>query len=1537
MVIQPTPQSHQSTITGAVMVVGGGVTGMQAALDLAEQGFKVYIVENQSAIGGHMAQLDKTFPTNDCAMCSISPKLVDTGRHLNIHLLTSCEVLDVQGEPGKFCVTLKRKPRYIDINKCIACSKCAEVCPVSLPDHFEIGMRERKAAYRLYPQAVPAAYAIEKEGIAPCRSACPAGQRAQGYISLIAEGRYREALRVIKEDNPFPSVCGRTCHHPCEGNCTRALVDEAVGIMSLKRFVVDYALAYGRDQVVPTPRTRPQWIAVIGAGPAGLTTAHDLVKMGYGVTVHEALPVAGGMMQVGIPAHRLPKGILQQDIDDILALGVILKTNSPIRDPQKLLQEGYDAVCLATGMYKSDHTIGLEGEDALGVISAATFLRKINLGESVQIGGRVAVVGGGITALDAAAVARRLGAPEVFLSLDRPRGELPAYQWEVSAVETEGIKILERTVATRILVKDNHVSGIELAQTSRGMSRDKYGRRRPNIKPGTEVTLEVDTVIITVGQFSDLSFLDEQFHDLPADEETLASDIPGIFVVGGQKTGASFIIEAVALGHRVSQSIHHYLQRNLSKEAASPPFPVVKFSRSELSQRVNKGEIIHSSRTEPALLPIEERVTSFREVVLGLTEIQARKEANRCLQCGVCSECLACVYACEVDAIDHSMRPEEIQLEVGAMILAPGYQVYDAALSEEYGFGRYPDVITSLQFERMLSASGPTMGYIKRPSNNKTPERIAFIQCVGSRDLQHDYCSSVCCMYATKEAMIAKEHHPDLKIEIFLMDLRAFSKGYWEYFERARQRFGIQYHHCRVSMVRRDPITQQLIIQFPNETGKITNERFDMVVLSVGMEMSESVRHLGRRLGVELDDYGFCHSVNFNPLETTKPGIFAAGPFREPKDIPESVIEASGAAASAATLLSPARYSLTSAPEFPPERDISQEEPRIGVFVCSCGSNIGGFLDVPAVTNFASQLPQVTHSEWNLYTCSQEGISLITKKVKEHNLNRVVVASCSPLTHQQLFQDSIRSAGLNPFLFEMANIRNQCSWVHSHDWQVATDKAKDLVNMAVRRAATLESLNTVEVTVNPTALVVGAGAAGMTAALTLADQGFPVHLVEREKELGGNLRHLFIPLANIDPQEVLKELVTRVQTHPNITLHLENEVFSTQGFKGNFKSTLIHKSGSIFEIDHGATILATGAQEYHCTDYNYGSHPRIITQLQFEQLLLKNLPYQIEHDNGKELNPLNFRYDVKLGDLYDAHFETWWKSAVPENIVMIQCVGLGEKYCSRVCCTQAIKNALWVKEFFPNIRVTILYRDIRTYGFKESLYTEARKRGVDFIRYNFDQKPELSYLDSNNTTAYQIHSSQANLHSKIIIRVWDANINRWLELTPDLVVLSMAVIPSHNADRLASTFKVAIDRDGFFQEAHVKLRPVDFASEGLYMAGMAHYPKLLEESMIQAYAAASRAARVLSRQSLISGGRIAVVEPDRCIACLTCVRVCPFNIPKIRTDLVGSGGLNGSAFIEPAVCQGCGVCAAECPAQAIQLLHYKDMQMNAYVGALFET
>ena len=1013
---------EKNTPTGSVMVVGAGIAGVQAALDLANSGYFVYLVEKSPAIGGTMAQLDKTFPTNDCSMCILSPKLVECGRHLNIQLLTLAEVEGVTGEVGRFTVTVREKPRFIDMDKCIACGLCAEKCPKKVEDEFNQALIKRKAAYVKYPQAVPLKYLIDQ--------------------------------------------------------------DEC------------------------------------------------------------------------------------------------------------------------------------------------------------------------------------------------------------------------------------------------------------------------------------------------------------IFFIPDKKTGKT-------------------------------------------------------------------------------------------------GRCRACEKFCPAGAVNFDQEGKVHELEVGSIILAPGFSTFDPRRAESYHYQKFPNVITSLEFERILSASGPYQGHLVRPSDHKEPGKIAWLQCVGSRDLKYNpYCSSVCCMYAIKEAVIAKEHAAhDLDTAIFFMDMRTFGKNFEQYYNRAEREQGVRFIRSRIHTIEGAP-DDCLEIQYVNEKGQKKEEVFDLVVLSVGMEEGPPAKELAQRLGVDLTDYRFVKTDPFEPVATSRPGIYVCGTMQGPKDIPESVMEASAAAAGASAKLSPARWTRTKVKETPPEKEIGPEElPRIGVFVCNCGINIGGIVDVPAVREYAKSLPHVVYVEDNLFSCSQDSQVRIANLLEEHKINRVVVAACSPMTHEPLFRETLMSVGLNKYLFEMANIRNQDSWVHSGEPAMATDKAKDLVRMAVARASLLKPLVEIPLTINQRALVIGGGVAGMNAALNLADQGYDTVIVEKEPELGGNVRKLYHTIQGEDVQKYLVSLIRRVETHDRIQALTNALVVGFSGYKGNFATeVLVGPAMYQRKIEHGALVVATGAVEYQPTEHLYGQHDRILTQLELGRLL-----------------------DVNPGAP-----EKW------QRAFFIQCVGSrNEKNpaCSRICCQGAVKHALHLKDLNPDLEVFILYRDMRTYGMLEDYYREARNRGVLFARFDPECEPQVAIEDGNLKMTFVDHV-----------------LGMPVTLPADAVVLSAATVPQ-DVEELASLLKLPRNAEGFFIEAHAKLRPVDFSSEGIFLCGTAHAPKLVSESITQSLAAASRAGAFLADTSQTISGVTALVDPARCAACLICVRACPFNVPEITTDNVSQ--------INKAMCHGCGICAAECPAKTIELEHFEDDQISAKIKALF--
>jgi heterodisulfide reductase subunit A len=1004
--------AKKSEKIGAVAVIGGGITGIQASLDLGDMGFKVYLIEKTPAIGGTMTQLDKTFPTNDCAMCILSPKLVDCGRHENIEIITNTIVQGIEGKPGNLRVKALRKPRYVDLEKCTACGECAEVCPIKVPNEFDGGLSMRSAIYKYYPQAIPNAYSIDKEG------------------------------------------------------------DE-------------------------------------------------------------------------------------------------------------------------------DH-----------------------------------------------------------------RG---------------------------------------------------------------------------------------------------------------------------------------------------------------------------------------------------------------CINCGKCIE------ACKAGAIHPDEKEETIEITVGAVIIAIGAQPFDPLRKPEFGYRNCKNVVTSLEFERILSPSGPFQGRIVRPSDHKEPERIAWLQCVGSRDksIGNEYCSAMCCMYTAKEAIIAKEHNPHIQPTVFYIDVRSFGKDFDTYIERAKKVHGIRYVRSRLSEVVEDKKTKNLLIRYEDEEGEFKEETFDLVVLSIGLCATGSQEAFMKKIGLEKNEFGFVQLNPEEPLTVAQPGVFMAGSFIEPMAIPESVVHASAAASKAAALLREVRGALVKEKTYPPEKDVTHQEPRTGVFICDCGINISGSLDVPDIVKFARSLDSVAYAEENIYTCSQDTQKKIAQAIKDHGLNRVVVAACTPRTHEPLFQDTLREVGLNPHLFEMANIREQCSWVHTNGQEKATEKAKKLIAMSVARVRLLSPLPDIEIDMIQKALVIGGGISGMTAALAIANQGFETILVEKKPSLGGKLTAMYDSYEAIDAQKLLIDTKEAVKNHNLIKIYTNSTMKNIEGYVGNYKTVIETPQGER-ELNHGVAIVAVGTENYTPHSYHYGEDLRVFTQQELEKKLRVAEP----------------------GENRDG-----------ETYVMIQCVESrcdDRPYCSRICCVQALKNAIKIKDMNPRSEVFILYRDMMTYGFKEKYYNEAREKGIMFLQYNKDKKPEV------------------RRDNGMIVKIYEPMLQQTLEIPTDHLILSTGLKPCSDSAQLAKMLKVPLNADGFFLEAHVKLRPVDFTKEGIYVAGSCHAPKFITESISQAYAAASRASTLLSKDKYKTEGTVSSVNEEVCSGCGICISICPYSAIELR---------EGKAQINEALCEGCGSCAGMCPSGAMEQKGFKSTQLYAMIDA----
>ena len=849
-------------------------------------------------------------------------------------------------------------------------------------------------------------------------------------------------------------------------------------------------------------------------------------------------------------------------------------------------------------------------------------------------------------------------------------------------------------------------------------------------------------------------------------------------------------------------------------------------------------------------------------------------------------KCDICRGVCQADAIDFKQTTKKTEVNVGAIILSSGITPFDPSVKDEYCYGKIPNVVTSMDYERLLSSTGPYEGEVLRTSDRKHPKKIAWIQCVGSRRVtegDNSYCSGVCCTYTQKQVILTKHHYEDAQCTIFHNDIRSFGKDFERYYQRAEQLPGVEFIRSYASIEREIPESGSVVVRYATADDGVKKEAFDMVVLSVGLNPAATSRELSEKFGIELNSHGFCETDSTNPIKTSRPGIFVSGAFQGPTDIPESVFTASGAGSQIGELLDYRRGKLAKERVYPVERDVSGEEPKIGVFVCHCGANISSVVNVPSTVDYALTLPNVVYAKEQIFSCATNSAKEITDLAREKGLNRVVIAACSPRTLEPLFRDTLREAGLNQYYLDMANIREHCSWVHAKQKDEATRKAQDIVRMSVARAAQLEPLQEFDLPVNKAALVVGGGIGGMTCALSIAGQGHEVHLLEKNKDLGGMARRLHTTLEGLDVQTYLDDVIQKVYQNPLIHVSHEATIKNVAGYLGNFTTT-VETEGRVKEIKHGVSVLAIGADEYKPAEYLYGENDCVFTHLELGEEIAKG--------NETVVNA--------------------------ESLVMIQCVGSRNEernYCSRVCCSHAVKNALKLKTKKPDMKIYILFRDMRTYGLREDAYREASEKGVYFIRYTPEDKPVVEVAKEGG---------------KDILRVTvpDPILGQRLELDADVVSLAAAVIPAESTNKTAGQFKVTLSPDDFFKEAHVKLRPVEFATDGVFLCGTAHYPKHIPETINQAYGAAGRALTLLSHDTVVASGSVCEVKENDCVSCGACITACSYGAIEFRDTQKGK-----KAWVNPILCKGDGLCNAKCPTNAIVLKHFTDEELLSQIDA----
>lgn len=1355
-----------------------------------------------------------------------------------------------------------------------------------MSDEFNLGLSDSRAIYRQYPQAIPGAFAIKKFDRAPCVRACPANINAQGYIQLIKAGKYSEALKLIMEKLPLPGTLGRICPHPCESDCRRQEIDEPISICSLKRFVADQVDWESLE--VPQVEMRDEEVAIIGSGPGGLSCAYHLALMGYRPIIYEAAAEPGGWLRYGVPEYRLPRKVLEREINYIRRVGVDIRCNSPITPDRTVgdlvIRDGFPAVFISVGCQESVH-IRVPGIESEGVLWASDYLKEVaSTGVALTAGKRVAVIGGGNVGIDAARIALRKGAAKVtILCLESPE-EMPASPWELEEAVLEGIEIRHRWGVKQILTNAK-VTGLKLKAVAQVF--DDQGRFAPEYFEDQVETMEAEVVIMSIGQrSSNLRFLTvadgielTERGLIKVDPETLATTRKGVFSGGDVVTGPYIAIAAIADGREAAISIDRYLRGQDLKEGREFPLRSLADGKWNILPKNSSKK----PRVAMPTTPVEEWIKGFQEIYLGLGEEAARAEADRCINCGVCSECMECVAACLPGAVAHHQVPETMDIQVGSAILATGFKTFNPRGIDTFLYGRHPNVVTTLEFERVLSPGGPYHGHVQRMSDGLEPKKIAWVLCVGSRSQQegwNEYCSSVCCMTALKQAVIAREHvGPDLDMAIFFMDMRTPRKDFEKYYHRVKNQ-GARLIRSRIHSVQTTAAPGELQIGYVTEAGEPRVETFDMVVLATGMIIPPATRGLAGRLGVSLSNHNFVTQSCFEPIHTSRPGIFACGALTGPKDIPQSVREGSAAAAAATRDLALVRGSLLKKKEYPPEKDVSGDIPRVGVFICNCGINIGGIADVPAIAAHVKNLPNIEYVQENLFSCSEDAQNQMIEKIREHNLNRVIVAACSPSTHQPIFQDMLRGAGLNKYLFEMANIRNQCTWVHQQDRAAATEKCQDLVRMAVAKARLLEPLGYLTMKVNHRALVIGGGVSGMTTALALADQGYEVDLAEATDHLGGQALKLHTTWRAEQVHPFLDDLIDKLQKHDKIQVHFDATVAEASGVVGNFTSRLTN--GAV--IRHGVVVLATGGEPFRPEgQYLYRKNPNVFLSLDMDREIATN--------------------SRRIRNASAAAFIQCVGSRIPER-----------PYCSRVCCTNSVDNAIKFKEINPEMDVYVLYRDMRTYGERESLYLKARNLGVLFFRYGLEDPPQVEEAEG-----------------KIKITVTDHILSRPMELFVDILTLASAIIPRDNKN-LAELYKVALTEEGFFSEAHAKIRPVDCATEGIFLAGLCHNPKPIEDSIRLGLASAARASTILSKNFIELESIVSHPIDKNCDGCAFCVDACPYQAITLL-EYMKEGGVKKTVEVNESQCKGCGSCMATCPKQGIYVAGFTLGQLEAQVDA----